>query len=73
MMKMKNETHIEGYLYEHTLEIKESGPNSKNPGTKFITGTVSVATDEACLNIVPSACPKNLGKASALPQFICAL
>jgi hypothetical protein len=33
--------------------MKESGPNSKNPGTKFITGTVSIATDEACLNIVP--------------------
>ena len=53
MMKLKNETHIEGYLYEHALEMKESGPNSKNPGTKFITGTVSIATDEACLNIVP--------------------
>lgn len=53
MMKMKNETHIEGYLYEHTLEIKESGPNSKNPGTKFISGEIKIATDEACLNIVP--------------------
>ena len=53
MMKLKNETHIEGYLYEHALEMKESGPNSKNPGTKFITGTISIATDEACLNIVP--------------------
>lgn len=53
MMKLKNETHIEGYLYEHALEMKESGPNSKNPGTKFISGTISIATDEACLNIVP--------------------
>ena len=53
MMKMKNETHIEGYLYEHTLEFKESGPNSKNPGTKFISGEVKIATDDACLNIVP--------------------
>ena len=26
----------------------------------------------ACLNLIPSACPKNLGKATALPQFICA-
>ncbi len=25
----------------------------------------------ACLNLIPSACPKNLGKATALPQFIC--
>lgn len=53
MMKMKNETHIEGYLYEHTLEMKESGPKSKNPGTKFISGEVKIATDDAGLNIVP--------------------
>ncbi len=26
----------------------------------------------ACLNLIPSACPKNLGKATALPQFVCA-
>ena len=25
----------------------------------------------AYLNLIPSACPKNLGKATALPQFIC--
>ena len=53
MMKLKNETHIEGYLYEHALEKKQTGPNSKNPGTDFIAGTISIATDEACLNIVP--------------------
>ena len=53
MMKMTNETHIEGYLYEHALELKKSGPNSKNPGTEFISGTISIATDEECLNIVP--------------------
>ena len=33
--------------------MKVSGPNSKAPGTQFITGTVSVATDDACINIVP--------------------
>ena len=48
-----NATHIEGYLYEHKLELKESGPNSKAPGTKYITGTISIATDEARTNIVP--------------------
>ena len=53
MKNMINKTHIEGYLYEHALEMKESGPNSKNPGTKYITGTVSIATDEAGINIVP--------------------
>ena len=53
MMKMKNETHIEGYLYEHTLERKLSGPNSKNPNTEYISGEIKIVTDEACLNIVP--------------------
>ena len=53
MKKMINSTHIEGLLYEHKLELRESGPNSKNPGTKFIMGTVDIATDNACTNIVP--------------------
>lgn len=52
MMKIKNETHIEGYLYEHKLEMRESGPKSKNPGTKFIMGTVDIATDNNLTNIV---------------------
>lgn len=53
MKKCINSTHIEGVLYEHKLELKESGPNSKNPGTKFISGTVDIATDDAGINIVP--------------------
>lgn len=53
MKKMINRTHIEGLLYQHSLELKTSGDNSKNPGTKFITGTVEIATDNAMLNIVP--------------------
>ena len=53
MRNVINATHIEGLLYEHDLTIKESGPNSKNPGTKFISGTVSIATDDACTNVVP--------------------
>ena len=53
MKKMINATHIEGLLYEHKLELRESGPNSKNPGTQFIMGTVDIATDDACTNIVP--------------------
>lgn len=52
MKRMKNESHIEGYVYEHKLEMKESGPNSKNPGTEFINGTLSVATDDEMLNVV---------------------
>ena len=53
MRKMINKTYIEGLLYEHKLELKESGPNSKNPGTKFISGTIDIATDNAGVNIVP--------------------
>ena len=53
MKAMINKTHIEGILYEHDLELKTSGPNSKNPGTEFISGTVSIATDDAGVNVVP--------------------
>ena len=52
MKKLINKCHIEGYLYQHTLELKESGPNSKNPGTVFISGNVDIATDSALTNIV---------------------
>lgn len=53
MMKtITNTTHIEGILYEHDLTAKESGPNSKNPGTPFISGTISIATDDNVTNIV---------------------
>ena len=48
-----NKTYIEGYVYEHSLESKVSGENSKNPGTEYITGILNVATDNACINIVP--------------------
>lgn len=50
---MINQTHIEGVLYEHNLEAKISGETSKNPGTPFIAGTISIATDDAMTNIVP--------------------
>ena len=52
MKKTVNTTHIEGLLYEHDLQIRESGPNSKNPGTVFINGNVSIATDDNQENIV---------------------
>ena len=53
MKNMINRTHVEGWLYDHDLAMKESGPNSKNPGTQFISGTVQIATDDAQTNIVP--------------------
>ena len=51
--KMINTVHLEGLVYEHDLALKTTGPQSKNPGTQYITGTVSIATDDACVNIVP--------------------
>lgn len=47
-----NKSHLEGYLYEHDLEIKVTGEKSKNPNTEYITGTISIATDENMLNVV---------------------
>ena len=52
MRKMKNATHIEGLLYQHSLSLKVSGENSKNPGTQFINGTIDIVTDDAMTNIV---------------------
>lgn len=48
-----NKSTIQGYIYEHDLEVRTSGPKSKNPGTEFIMGTLSVATDDALTNVVP--------------------
>jgi hypothetical protein len=53
MKSMINRTHIEGSLYQHNLELKVTGENSKNPGTEFISGNVEIATDNEGLNIVP--------------------
>lgn len=52
MKAMINRTHVEGYLYQHSLTLKTSGENSKNPGTQFINGTIDIATDDALTNIV---------------------
>ena len=52
MMKMKNKAHVEGYLYQHSLELKTAGPNAKNPGTEFISGNIDIATDNNLTNIV---------------------
>ena len=47
-----NETHIEGILYDQKLEKKTTGENSKHPGTEFISGTVSIATDDKLENVI---------------------
>ena len=52
MRKAINQVHIEGRVYDFTIAEKVTGETSKNPGTPYIGGTIDVATDEACLNIV---------------------
>lgn len=52
MKKTINTTHIEGLLYNHTLEVKTTGAQSKNPGTQYIAGNVEIATDNSITNIV---------------------
>ena len=50
--KVINEVTLEGLLYEHKLEKKVSGPTAANPGTEYIAGTLNIATDDKCLNVV---------------------
>ena len=50
--KLVNEVYLEGYLYEHKLSAKVSGPESQAPGTAYITGSIGIATDENCSNVV---------------------
>ena len=48
-----NLTTVMGWIYDHDLSIKVAGENSKNPGVEFINGTLSIATDNDCMNVVP--------------------
>lgn len=52
MKKTNNAVHLEGYLYQHKLELKTTGETSKNPGTPYISGTVDIATNDDLTNIV---------------------
>ena len=52
-----NTEKIEGYVYStgsnfNQLSEKVTGENSKNPGTKYISGDLDVAVDEAGLNVI---------------------
>ena len=54
MRKNINTEHIEGRVYQHTLELKTvKNESSPNFGKEFIQGTVEVAVDEDCGNIIP--------------------
>ena len=54
-MKQKfiNQVNIEGYVYQHSLEVKTvKDPQSENFGKEFINGDLDIAVDEEGLNVV---------------------
>lgn len=54
MKKNINTEHIEGRIYQHNLELKTvSNQDSANFGKQYIGGSIEVAVDEDCLNIIP--------------------
>lgn len=54
MRKAENKVHVEGRLYQHSLEIKTvQNSQSANFGKQFIAGNVDVATDEEGVNVIP--------------------
>ena len=53
MRKTLNREHISGRIYDHALALKTvQSTESKNYGKEFINGTIDIATDDDCLNIV---------------------
>lgn len=52
MRKMTNTYHVEGQLYDQSLEIRTTGANSKAPGTEYIRGDIQIATDSKHTNII---------------------
>ena len=53
MKQFKNVVYVEGYVFNASLFENTAGLNSKTPGQEYINGTVNIATDENCINIVP--------------------
>lgn len=57
MRQMKNDISVVGYLFSlgsgfNELQKRVTGPNNAHPGTNFIKGRISVATDEKAMNVV---------------------
>lgn len=51
--KMMNQVIIAGKLYQHDLQLKVvQNEASANKGMEFISGTIDIATDDECTNIV---------------------
>ena len=48
-----NKVHVSGRIYDHKLAVKTvQNTESANYGKEFINGTIDVATDNDCLNVV---------------------
>lgn len=53
MRRNINTCRVEGYVFDSSkLAVRETGENSKNPGTTYIAGDLDIAIDEEGLNIV---------------------
>ena len=52
MKKAINKVNVSGRIYDFDIAEKVTGEASKNPGTSYIGGSISVATDEDCLNVI---------------------
>lgn len=61
---MKNSIHVEGRLYDFDLEKKVAGEKSKTPGVEYIRGSIKIATDEECMNVIEVFFPYSVEKNS---------
>lgn len=53
MRKTKNQVFVKGRIYEHKLAIKEvQNKESENYGKPYISGTIDIATDDECTNVI---------------------
>lgn len=72
--KMINQVTIAGRLYQHDLQLKTvQNEASANKGMEFMSGTIEVATDDECTNIVPihyTYIPRLTKKGSVDSRFI---
>ena len=49
---MLNKANVQGILYNQDLTLQTTGANSKNPGTEYIRGSISIAVDPEMTNII---------------------
>ena len=54
MKKCINKVTLEGYVYQHTLQVKTvANQQSDNFGQEFIQGTIDIVVDNEGMNVVP--------------------